>query len=97
MLKQITLITKLFISLQSRPEADMVDFFKYENQREPSSLSDCGLLGAGNKLDILVCIRAPIACVCTARQVLPMVFDMAVIIHMVRPTTICISKCFSFC
>ena len=26
MLKQITLITKLFVSVQSRPEADMVDF-----------------------------------------------------------------------
>ena len=78
MLKQnTTLITQLFISLQSRPEADMVDFFKYENQREPSSLSDCGLLGAGNKLDILACIKAP-----TERQV----FDMAAIIHMVRPT-----------
>ena len=35
MLKQITLITQRFISLQSRPEADMVDLFKYENQREP--------------------------------------------------------------
>ena len=34
MLKQnTTLITQLFISLQSRPEADIVDFFKYENQR----------------------------------------------------------------
>ena len=35
MLKQITLITQRFISLQSRPEADMVDLFKHENQREP--------------------------------------------------------------
>ena len=35
MLKQITtLITQLFISLQSKLEADMVDFCKYENQRE---------------------------------------------------------------
>ena len=30
-----TLIAQRFISLQSRPEADMVDLFKYENQREP--------------------------------------------------------------
>ena len=70
MLKQITLITQHFISLQSRPEADMVDILKFENQREPPSLSDCGLLGSGNKLDILVCIKAPTACVCTTRQVL---------------------------
>ena len=87
MLKQnTTLITQLFLSLQSRPEADMVDFFKYENQREPPSLSDRGLLRAGNKSDILTCIKAPTARVCTARQVSVMVFDMASIIHMVRPT-----------
>ena len=50
MLKQnTTLITQLFISLQSRPEADMIDFFKYENQREPPSLSDYGLLGANQQ------------------------------------------------
>ena len=76
----------------------MVDFFKYENQREPPFLSDCGSLVAGHKLDILACIKAPTACVCTARQVLFMVFDMAFIIHMVRPTRVpvCISKCCSF-
>ena len=65
-----TLITQLLISLQSRPEADMVDLFKYENQREPPSLSGCGLLGVGNKSDILACTKAPTARVCTARQVL---------------------------
>ena len=65
----------------------MVDFFKYENQREPYLLSDCGLLGAGNKLAILACIKAPTACVSTARQVLFLFFFyMAVIIHIVRPT-----------
>ena len=30
-----TLIAQRFISLQSRPEADIVDLFKDENQREP--------------------------------------------------------------
>ena len=54
MLKQITLNSQLFISLQSRPEADMVDFFYYDNQRKRYSLSNCGLLEAGNMLDILV-------------------------------------------
>ena len=87
MLKQnTTLITQLFISLQSRPKADMIDFFKYENQREPPSLSDYGLLGAGNKSDILACIKAPTARVYVARQPLLWVFDMAAIVHMVRPT-----------
>ena len=54
MLKQnTTLITQLFIYLQSRPEADMVDFFRYiENRREHPSLSECGLLGVGKKSNI---------------------------------------------
>ena len=30
-----SLITKLFMSLQSRPDADMKEFFQYENQSEP--------------------------------------------------------------
>ena len=30
------LITQLFLSLQSRPDADMAEFFKYENQKETS-------------------------------------------------------------
>ena len=104
MLKQnTTLITQLFLSLQSRPEADMVDFFKYENQREPPSLSDRGLLRAGNKSDILTCIKAPTARVCTARQVSVMVFDMAAIIHeygapnqSCNVRRVCVSKCCSF-
>ena len=77
MLKQnTTLITQLFIT----PEADMIDFFKYENQRESPSLSDYGLLGAGNKSYILACIKAATARVYAARQPLLLVF------YMVRPT-----------
>jgi hypothetical protein len=38
----MTLITQLFLSLQSRPDADMMDFFRFENQREPPSLADQG-------------------------------------------------------
>ena len=32
------LVTQLFISLQPRPDANMADFFRFENQREPPSL-----------------------------------------------------------
>ena len=53
--------------------------------RTPFSI---GLLSAwsGNKLYILASIKAPTARICTARQVWLMVFYMAAIIHMVRPT-----------
>ena len=32
--------TQLFISLQSRPDANMADLFRFENQRELPSLAD---------------------------------------------------------
>ena len=39
------LVTQLFLSLQSRPaDANMADFFRFENQAEPPSLADRGLL-----------------------------------------------------
>ena len=52
--KNMTLITQLFLSLQSRPDADMGEFFRFENQREPPSLADRGSLRSGSKSDILV-------------------------------------------
>ena len=48
--QNMTLITQLFLSLQSRPDADMMDFFRFENQREPLSLADQGSLRAGKNL-----------------------------------------------
>ena len=56
--KDAALVTQLFISLQSRPDADMSDFFRFENQREPPSLADRGRLRTGTKSDILKCLGA---------------------------------------
>ena len=56
--QNMTLITQLFLSLQSRPDADMAEFFKYENQREPPSISNQGLLRSGTKVDILECPKS---------------------------------------
>ena len=49
--KNMTLMTQLFLSVQSRPDADMADFFRFENQREPLSLADRGSLRTGKKSD----------------------------------------------
>ena len=68
------LITQVFLSLQSRPNADMTDFFQFENQREPPSLADRGSLRSGTKSDILQCLQSK-------------VLDMAAVTHMVRSTT----------
>ena len=38
--ENMVFITQLFLSLQSRPNADMRKFFLFENQREPPSIAD---------------------------------------------------------
>ena len=47
----MTLMTQLFLSVQSRPDADMAEFFRFENQREPLSLADHGSLRTGKRSD----------------------------------------------
>ncbi len=55
---KMILVTQLFLSLQSRPDANMADFFRFENRREPPSLADRGSLRARKKSDILQCLGA---------------------------------------
>jgi len=77
----------MFMSLQARPNADADDFFKYENQREPPSLSNRGKLRSGTKSDILGCLpamsgpgRTP-----AAREATLVVLDMAAVVHIIKP------------
>ena len=51
--KDISLVSILFLSLQSRPDFDLDNVFKYENQKEPPSLSDQGKLRSGTRFDVL--------------------------------------------
>ena len=85
--KNMTLITQLFLSVQSRPDADMAEFFRFENQREPPSLADRGSLRTGKKSDIVECIKAPAGRADSARSATVVVLDMAAVVHMVRPTS----------
>ena len=82
-----SLITKLFLSLQSRPDADMEEFFRYENHREPSRLSNQGSLRSGNKSDILEWLKAPTGRSAEAKAATVVVLDMTAVVHMVRPTS----------
>ena len=81
----MTLITQLFLSVQSRPDADMAEFFRFENQREPPSLADRGSLRTGKKSDIVE--KAPAGRADSARSATVVVLDMAAVVHMVRPTS----------
>ena len=77
-----SLITKIFLSLQSRPDADMNEFFSYENQREPPTLSNLGSMRSGNKADILECLNVPHSRSNEAKAATVVVLDMAAIVHM---------------
>ena len=88
----MTLVTQLFLSLKSRPDADMSDFFRFENQREPPSRVDRGSPRSGTKSHILQCLNAPSGRAAAAKQATVVVLNMAAVIHMVRPTT---AKAFS--
>jgi hypothetical protein len=81
------LVTKLFMSLQARPDADIDDFFRHENKSEPPSLSDQCKLRSGTKSDILRCLpdmpdagRSP-----AAKEATVVVLDMAAVVHFVKP------------
>ena len=82
----MSLITQLFLSLQSYPDSNISDFLQYENQREPPSLADRGLLRSGVKSDILHCINAPTERTDTASHATVVILDMPAVIHMVSPT-----------
>ena len=85
--QNMTLITQLFLSLQSRLDADMMDFFRIENQRESPSLADQGSLRAVTMSDVLECLNAPTGCAFAATQATVVMLVMAALIHMVHPTT----------
>ena len=80
--KDISLVSTLFLSLQSRPDFDLDNFSKYENQKEPPSLSDQGQLRSGTKSDVLQCLTIPIP----PDDVTVKVLDGPAVVHMVRPT-----------
>ena len=84
--QNMTLVTQLFLSLQSRPDADMRDFFCYENQREPPSLADHGTRRTGFKSHVIDCISAPTGHTIPSNQVTVVLLDMAAVVHMIRPT-----------
>ena len=81
------LVTKLLLSLQARPEADIDAFFKHENQRETPSLSDRGMPRQGSKSDSIAClpgIPAPGRSK-AVKEATVVILDMAVVIHIIKP------------
>ena len=82
------IVTQMFVSLQARPDSDMLDFFKHENSRFPPSLSYKGKLRSGTKSHILECLpclpdrgKNP-----STKKATVIVLDMPAVIHMVKPS-----------
>ena len=73
-----------FLSLQSQPDFDLDNFFKYEHQKEPPSLSDQGKLRSGTKSDVLECLNIPK--LTPPDDVTVKVLDGPAVVHIVRPT-----------
>ena len=48
--------TQHFLSVHSRPDVDMAEFVRFENQREPSSLAARGSLRTGKK-SVIVALK----------------------------------------
>ena len=84
--RNTSLVTKLFLSLQSHPDADVREFFLYENQKEPPSLSTHGSLRSGKKSDILECLKVPSGCGDGVKDATVIIMDMAAVVHIVWPT-----------
>ena len=82
--RDASLVTQLFLSMQSRQDADLDEFFRYENQKEPPAISNQGKLRSAKKSDILGCLKIPK--VAGPPKVTAKVLDGAAIVHMVQPT-----------
>ena len=73
--------------MQAWPDADIDDFFKYENLRELPALSDQGKLMSGRKSSLLSCLPgvpdpglSP-----AATEASVVVCDISAVIHTVKP------------
>ena len=80
----LSVVTKMFMNLTAKPDADIKEFFKYEISRDPPALSNKGSLYSGSKSDLIPLLPGmpkpssdPRTKFATA-----VIFDMAAAFHM---------------
>ena len=78
------LFSRLYIACQTR-DGNLNDFFRYENQVCPPSLSQSGSLFAGTKSDLLDCLPVNKSCELTHAACAATILDGAVLVQMLRP------------
>lgn len=81
-----SLFSRLYIACQVR-DGNLEDFFQYENQPWPPSLSQLGQLRGGQKADLLKCLPNTPAQKVTQPTPDAVILDGAVIVQMLQPRT----------
>ena len=83
-----SLFSRLYIACQIR-DGNLEDFFKYENQPWPPSLSQLGQLRGGQKADLLKCLPSTSTSHIAPQPVVDaVIIDGAVIVQMLQPKTV---------
>ena len=86
MKEDCALFSRLYIACQSR-DGNLEEFFKYENQPWPPSLSHMGSLRGGEKADLVKCLPNPSTTNTESPKVDAVILDGAVIVQMLPPKT----------
>ena len=81
------LLSRLYIACQSR-DGNLEEFFQFENQPWPPSLSQMGNLREGQKADLVKCLQTIVNPEATQPTPDAIILDGAVIIQMLPPGTV---------
>ena len=80
------LFSRLYIAYQNR-DGNVEDFFKFENQTWPSSLSQMGELRGGTKADLVKCLSDASSQTVEQLSVDAIILDGAVTVQLLQPTS----------
>lgn len=78
------LFSRLYVACQAR-DGNLDDFFRYENQAYPPSLSEGGNLYTGTKSDLLECLKISSCHDFTDAVCMASILDGAVVVQMLKP------------
>ena len=81
------LFSRLYIACQNR-EGNLEDFFKFENQPWPPSLSQMGHLPGGTKADLVKCLPGASSQTVEQPSMDAIILDRAVVVQMLQPTAV---------
>lgn len=81
------LFSRLYIACQNR-EGNLEDFFKFENQPWPPSLSQIGQLRGGTKADLVKCLLDASSQTVEQPSVDAIILDGAVVVQMLQPKAV---------